>query len=198
MSQLVIAACRRCSFGGSKGALYRETPQATGFDVGRVVIATAGFAPMLPSALPGYPGGIIPTAIGKRFRRHDGIYRSDVLQGNSQKPNPGDGTGPPPARQPRPQVKERAGRITPFSSSAMSSGRLFLDRVGRHQSPSLLHRHGQNNLIARPKETDYHRTATSVLTVCLSSGGRRNSPPGHCFQALAQGPKSGTTESPEA
>lgn len=27
----------------------------------------------------------------------------------------------------------------------MSSSRLFLDRVGRHQSPSPLHRHGQTN-----------------------------------------------------
>jgi hypothetical protein len=101
-------------------------------------------------------------------------YRSDVVQGKTQKPNPGNGTGPPPDSQPRTQVKERAGRITPFSSSAMSSGRLFLDRVGRHQSPSLLHRHRQHNLIARPKEMNYHRAENSVLTVCLSSGGRRN------------------------
>ena len=173
MSQFTMTACWRPCFGGSKGALYRETLQATGFYVGRVVIATAGFAPMPPSALPGYPGGIIPTAIRMPFRRHGGIYRSDVVQDKSQKPNPGGGTGPPPASQPRTQVKERAGRTTLFSSSAMSSGRLFLDRVGRHQSPSLLHRHGQHNLIARPKETNYHRTANSVLTVCLSSGGRR-------------------------
>ena len=57
--------------------------------------------------------------------------------------------------------------------SQMSSGRLFLDRVGRHQSPSPLHRHGQDNLIARSEETKYHRTVSSVLTVCVSSGGRR-------------------------
>ena len=175
MSQLVIAACRRCSFGGSKGALYRETPQATGFDVGRVVIATAGFAPMPPSALPGYPGGILPTAIGMRFRRHGGIYRSDVVQGKTQKPNPGNETGPPPASQPRTQVKERAGRITPFSSSAMSSGRLFLDRVGRHQSPSLLHRHPHPKTVPGWATMSLQRTANSVLTVCLSSGGRRTS-----------------------
>jgi hypothetical protein len=53
---------------------------------------------------------------------------------------------PPPVGRPRAQVKERVGRTTPFSSSAMSSGRLFLDRVGRHQSPSLLHRQPQNNM----------------------------------------------------
>ena len=112
-----------------KGALYRETLQATGCYVGWIVIATAEFAPMPPLPLPGYPGGLIPTAIGMRFRRHDGIYRSDV----AQTPNPGYGIQPPPAGRPRAQVKERVGRTTLFSSSAMSSGRLFLDRVGRHQ-----------------------------------------------------------------
>lgn len=57
MTQLAIAACQRRSIGGSKGALYRETLQATGFHEGRVVIATAEFAPMPPFRLPGYPGG---------------------------------------------------------------------------------------------------------------------------------------------
>jgi hypothetical protein len=42
------------------------------------------------------------------------------------------------------QAKERAGRNTLFSHRPqMSSGRLFLDRVGRHQSPSPLRRHAQ-------------------------------------------------------
>jgi hypothetical protein len=59
---------------------------------------------------------------------------------------------PPPAGRPRTQVKERVGRTTPFSSSAMSSGRLFLDRVGRHQSPSPLHRHEQINTRPRTRQ----------------------------------------------
>jgi len=51
----------------------------------------------------------------------------------------------------RPEAEDRAGRIALFSSSAMSSDRLFLDRVGRHQSPSPLHRHGQINMhFSRP------------------------------------------------
>jgi hypothetical protein len=41
------------------------------------------------------------------------------------------------------QVEERVGRTTLFSSSAMSSGRLFLDRVARQHCPSPLHRHTQ-------------------------------------------------------
>jgi hypothetical protein len=54
------------------------------------------------------------------------------------------GTNRLPLVGPLTQAKERAGRSTLFSSSAMSSGRLFLDRVGRHQSPSPLHRRSQN------------------------------------------------------
>ena len=44
--------------------------------MGRVVIASAEFAPM-PPFLPGYPGGLIPMAIGMRFRGHHEIYQSD-------------------------------------------------------------------------------------------------------------------------
>jgi hypothetical protein len=76
------------------------------------------------------------------FLRHNGIYRSDVAQA---KPNPGAGAVPPPAGRPRTRVEGRAGRITPCSSSAMSSGRLFLDQVARQQSLSPLHRRPQNN-----------------------------------------------------
>ena len=50
----------------------------------------------------------------------------------------------------------------------MSSGRLFLDRVGRHQSPSPLHRRDQIKLVARSEGTIYHRTVTSALTGCLT------------------------------
>jgi hypothetical protein len=47
--------------------------------------------------------------------------------------------------------KGRDGRSAPCSSSAMSSGRLFLDRVGRHRRPSPLHRHTQTNMrFSRP------------------------------------------------
>ena len=52
---------------------------------------------------------------------------------------------PLPAGRPEAQVAERVGRTTSHRPQ-MSSGRLFLDRVGRHQSPSPLHRHPQNNM----------------------------------------------------
>jgi hypothetical protein len=173
MPQFALAACRRHSFGGSKGALYRETLQATGFHVGRVVIATAEFAPMPPLHLPGYPGGFTPTAIGMRFQ---GMTESiGPMWPNTKPKNQTLGTGPnrlPPVG-PAPQIKERVGRTTPFSSSAMSSGRLFLDRVGRHQSPSPLHRQCQHSLIDRSGGTNYHQTVSSVLTRCLTFRDKR-------------------------
>jgi hypothetical protein len=76
-------------------------------------------------------------------------WRNLSVRCGQARTKPWGGTVPPPAGRPRAQVVERAGRITPFSSSAMSSGRLFLDRVGRHQSPSPLHRHPQINMRSR-------------------------------------------------
>jgi hypothetical protein len=104
-----------------------------------------------------------------RFLRHDGIYRSDVsllLINPVQLP--------PPVGRPRYRAIGRAGRnYTSCPSSAMSSGRLFLDRGGRHQSPSPLHRHPQHNPLAFRRASIYHRTAGSVLTVCVSRGDKR-------------------------
>jgi hypothetical protein len=167
MPQFVVAAAQHRSFSGSKGALYRETQQATGFYKGRVVIATAESAPMPPS-VPGYPGGNRSNGRRMRFLRHGGIYQSDV--GFYQPQNPS--RTPSPADAPS-RVRERAGRITLSPIVLMSSGRLFLDRVGRHQSPSPLHRRDQNNSIAESMGTNYHRTVTRVLTGCLSFRDKR-------------------------
>lgn len=67
MSRFTLGACQRRRFGAGKGALYRETLQATGCYVGRIVIATAGFAPMPPLHFSGLPRRLTPTAIGMRF-----------------------------------------------------------------------------------------------------------------------------------
>ena len=105
-------------------------------------------------------------ALSMRFLRNDGIYRSDVsLLLVNHAP-----VTPPPVGRPRCQATVRDGRSTPFPSSAMSSGRLFLDRGGRHQSPSPLRRHPQNNSLEIRRARNYHRTAGSVLTVCVSRG----------------------------
>ena len=60
-------------------------------------------------------------------------------------PNPGAEADCLPLVGPESQVEERAGRNTLLLIVRMSSGRLSLDRVGRHQSPSPFHRHGQIN-----------------------------------------------------
>src|SRR5579863_8883666 len=43
-------------------------------------------------------------------------------------------------------------------------------RVARQHGPFPLHRHPQHKTIAASNEIIYHRTVTSLLTVCLSSG----------------------------
>ena len=151
--------------GGVKGAHNRETLQTTGRTT-RILIVPREFAP-IPHTPAGSP---IPMAIRMRFLRHHGIYRSDVVQTNRTLGR--DRTAS--RRSAQAQVKERVGRTTLFSSSAMSSGRLFLDRVGRHQSPSPLHRRDQNKSIARSEGTIYHRTVSSVLTGCLTFRDKRN------------------------
>lgn len=76
---------------------------------------------------------------GMHFPRHGGIYRSDVvLRRGRQTRERGVEAHPVGGR--RDQRKGRDGKIAPCSSSAMSSGRLFLDRVACQQSPSPLHR----------------------------------------------------------
>jgi len=120
----------------------------------------------------GLPRRYLPTAIGMRFRRHDGIYRSDVV--STPKPNPGNGTNCLPPIGPATQVKERVGRTTLFSSSAMSSGRLFLDRVARQHCPSPLRRQGHHKTMEQRTKRIYHRTARCGLTGCLTFGVHRN------------------------
>jgi hypothetical protein len=91
--------------------------------------------------------------LSMRFLRHGGIYHTDVvkikIKIKIKNHTPG-GTVPPPVGRPRAQVKERVGRTTPFSSFAMSSDRLILDRVARQHCPSPLHRHAQINMHPRP------------------------------------------------
>ena len=102
-----------------------------------------------------------------RFLRHGGIYRSDrgqhlLIPVACRLPLVG-------ARVP---VKGRDGRNSPClsASSAISSGRLFLDRFGPHQSPSPLHRQLHPKTVPGWGTIKWQRTANSVLTVCLTQG----------------------------
>ena len=80
------------------------------------------------------------------FFRHGGIYL--VRWGWQSQTNPNPGAEPTASRwsAPRPGQRTRREEHAPSHRPQMSSDRLFLDRVGRHQSPSPLHRHEQNNM----------------------------------------------------
>ena len=118
-----FALATSCSFGGSKGALYRETLQATGCDVGRVVIATAEFAPML-HALPVYPGGNRSDGHRMRFLRHDGIFQSDGGSLKTQKPEPDTASRRCPISGPRTRREDHAlaHRLDEFRPAIPRSG----------------------------------------------------------------------------
>src|SRR5947207_11693919 len=129
-----------------------------------------------------------------RFLRHGGISRSDVVIKTMVTWR---GEPPPVGRPPIP-VKGRDGReYAPCSSasSAMSSGRLFLDRGARQQCPSPLHRHAHPKTVPGSGTMDLQRPANGVLTVCLSFRGKRSqSRPGSCGRFLLFSSRSVTTD----
>jgi hypothetical protein len=154
--------------GKAKFALYRETLQTTGFYVGRVVIVLREFA-----TIPSRRGQILK--LQNAFSRHDGIYPSDA----GICPQPGKERRLPPAA-PHPSLRTRQEERV-LLIVQMSSGRLFLDRVGRHQSPSPLHRHPQISM--------HFSQATAKGDVSTLPGG------GHFYFALT-GPKGALTTGP--
>ena len=88
-------------------------------------------------------------ALRMRFFRYPGIYL--VRCGCKVKTKPWGGTVPPPAGRPRAQVQRTCREDhAPSHRPQMSSGRLFLDRVARQQSPSPLHRHAQITMHPSP------------------------------------------------
>jgi hypothetical protein len=109
-------------------------------------------------------------ALKTRFLRHCGIYRYDVSsllvnlgQSAAIRSGPGQAIG-------------RAGRNTPCSIVRDEFRPAIPQRVARQHCPSPLHRHHQHKPIAASIEIIYHRAVTSLLTVCLSPGGRSNQP----------------------
>ena len=126
---------------GSKGALHRETLRISRRPEGLLGYSTVFnrhkrvcLNPLLALRNPSWNPPVARTPDEPRtlfaFLRHGGIYRSDVVNTNTNsnsKTKPWNGTVPPPDGRPRAQGKERVGRTTLFSSSTMSSGRLFLE-----------------------------------------------------------------------
>jgi len=95
----------------------------------------------------------IQRASGMRFRRHAESIGPIEFQTQNQNQRPGGGVPPPVGRPPGPS-KERDGRSALCSSSAMSSDRLFLDRVARQHCPSPLHRHAHTTMHPRPERSE--------------------------------------------
>jgi len=116
-----------------------------------------------------------------RFLRYRGIFRSDVVIPILKSWGRGAASrwsDPGPA-------KGRDGRTAPCSSSTMSSGRLFLDRVARQHGPSPLHRQAHPKTVPGSGTMNLQRTANSVLTVCLSQGDNRKST--YAFRSVRAG-----------
>jgi hypothetical protein len=107
-----------------------------------------------------------------RFLRHRGIFRSDVDCWDLESLGRGAASR---GSAPGQAISGRDGRNTPCSSSTMSSGRLFLDRVARQHGPSPLHRQAHPKTVPGSGTMNLQRTANSVLTVCLSQGDNRTS-----------------------
>ena len=105
-------------------------------------LALASLRRSLPRLLPCHRSK--PEDLSMRFLRH--AESTCPMWGVN--PNLGWSDGLPPIDSnpsPRTRREERALPIV-----QMSSGRLFLDRVGRHQSPSPLHRQAQTNMHFSP------------------------------------------------
>jgi len=141
--------------------------------------------------LPGYPGRFDSDGRRMRFRRHDGIYQSDV---GSLKTKPEPNIASRQCSDSSPRTRREDQRSRPIVS--MSSGRLFLDRVGRHQSPSSLHRRDQIKLVARSEGTIYHRTVTSALTGCLTFRDKPKCTPRPLWRAVTNEDKIASTGPP--
>ena len=109
-------------------------------------------------------------ALRMRFLRHVGIYRSDV---SFVLFTPG---ACPAFRSGRCQGIGHTGKNMPCPSSAMSSGRLFLDQVARQHCLSPLRRQGHHKTLDQRIETNYHRTARCGLSGCLTLGVHPNAP----------------------
>ena len=128
---------------------YRETLQTTGFYLGRIVIVTREFA-----SIPSPPSRCL-REYGSPDYVFSGMAESIGPIGSLKLLQAGAGV-PPPVGRPRIPTKGRDGRGTPCPSSTMSSGRLFLDRVARQQSPSPLPRQPDHKTLDTSEERNYH------------------------------------------
>jgi hypothetical protein len=131
-----------------KDALYRETPQTAGRTT-RILTVAGEFASMAASLA--RAASRCSTAVRTTARAGFNLAFLGMTESIGpmwSRPNQSNLRAGAAPRWSAPSLSIRTRREEQprlCSSSAMSSDRLFLDRVGRHQSPSPLHRLSQTN-----------------------------------------------------
>jgi hypothetical protein len=146
-----VALRNGCDPAGSgakaKFALYRETLRTTRPVSRGVIFAKESLRRSLPRHW--LPAPVENTEAPQyAFLRHGGIY---LVRWGFQNQNQTLSRDRAASRRSAPNPGKRTRREDHALSHRpqMSSGRLFLDRVARQQSPSLLHRHPQINMHSR-------------------------------------------------
>jgi len=152
-----VAPRNGCDAAGSgakaKFALYRETLRTSRTGRPGGIFHRQGEFATIPSSPLASRSQQNTEAPQYAFLRHSGIYlvrwgfknqnqtlSQDRTASRQFGPSPGKGT----------RREDRA----PSHRPQMSSGRLFLDRVARQQSPSLLHRHPEINTHSREAQAE--------------------------------------------
>jgi len=122
----------------------------------------------------GIAGGIaIASLVRTAFSRHDGIYGSDVFNAICK---PGTDYRFPVGSGPGNKTRRKETRLPIV---AMSSVRLFLDRVARQHCPSPLHRHMQFNMQFSQVNMHFSQAPAKGDISTLPAGG-------HFYFALTQ------------
>ncbi len=139
--------------------------------VSRGILSSQGEFATIPSAPLLFRSctGTILRRLSMRFLRHGGIY---LVRCGFQNQNQTLGRDRTASRwsAPRPGKRTRREDHAPSHRPQMSSGRLFLDRVARQQSPSPLHRHTQINTHSRRgpgKRRHFYFARKGTFLLCL-------------------------------
>lgn len=113
-----------------------------------------------------------PYAFSKAWRNLSGPMGSQSQNQSQNLKTKSWGEADPASRRSAPSPGKRTCREdhAPSHRPQMSSGRLFLDRVARQQSPSPLHRYGNHKTLDEKGKTNYHRTVTASFSPCLTLG----------------------------
>ena len=103
MSQITLAACQRRGFGGRQRRPLQGNPASDRMLRGPGCNRHSRVCADTSAPFTGLPRRFHSDGHRDAFSRHDGIYRSDVVQNETNKPNPANGILPSPAGRPRPR-----------------------------------------------------------------------------------------------